>query len=337
MAMNQNLPLPFKRYQVQPVWRADRPQRGRYREFYQCDADIIGAPSRLADAECIALAHDALTRLGFTAFTVHVNHRKLLSALVAACGVPERESEVLVAIDKLDKIGKDGVSKELLERGLPESAVTRLWELLASPDDLDAFAAGIGAEADGPAGELREVLAHARALGAHRARFNATLARGLSYYTGPVFEITLDDGGVGSVSGGGRYDGLIGMFSGKQVPAVGISIGLERLLVVMEERGMLGDATTRTQALLTQFGAETVEATLGLASRLRGAGLRVETWLGAPGGLGKQFKYAAGKGIPYAVVLGPEEVAAGTVALKDLRDGTQRTISEAELQAILAG
>ena len=149
--------------------------------------------------------------------------------------------------------------------------------------------------------------------------------------------LSRDDGGVGSVSGGGRYDGLIGMFSGKQVPAVGISLGLERLLVVMEERGMLGEATTRTQVLLTQFGAETVEATLGLASRLRGAGLLVETWLGAPGSLGKQFKYAAGKGIPYAVVLGPEEVAAGTVALKDLRDGTQRTVSEAELQAILAG
>ncbi|MBM4390473.1 MAG: histidine--tRNA ligase [Deltaproteobacteria bacterium] len=329
IAQNPAIPMPFKRYQVQPVWRADRPQKGRFREFYQCDADIVGIDSRLADAECLAVAHEALSRLGFADFQVRVNHRKLLSAICAAAGAADRESEVLVAIDKLDKIGRDGVSKELADRAFAPEVIERLWTILAQPADLDAVEAAVGEGARAPAAELRELFAHVANLvpGSPRIAFDATLARGLGYYTGPVFEAVILEGGVGSVSGGGRYDGLVGMFSGRQVPAVGVSLGLERLLVVMEERGMLPTGGTRTKVLVTRFSPDTDAAALRVASRLRAEGIETETWLGAPGGLGKQFKYAAGRGIPLAVVVGPEELEAGAVSLKDLRSGHQGRVA----------
>ncbi len=337
IAQNAALPMPFKRYQVQPVWRADRPQKGRFREFYQCDADIVGINSRVADAECLAVASDALRALGFTGFELKLNHRKLLSAIVAAAGAADREGEVLVAVDKLDKIGIEGVSNELIARGFDDAVVARLWEILAAPGDLAAVEAAVGEAAAAPAAELRQVLAHAAAMGAQNVAFDATLARGLGYYTGPVFEAVITDGGVGSVSGGGRYDGLVGMFSGRSVPAVGISLGLERLLVVMEERGMLPGAVTRTRVLVTRFAHELDGASLEVATALRAAGVEAECWLGEPGALGKQFKYAAGRGIPFAVVLGPDEVAAGVVALKDLRDSQQRAVPLAELAAAVRG
>ena len=337
VAQNAALPMPFKRYQVQPVWRADRPQRGRFREFYQCDADIVGINSRVADAECLAVASDALCALGFKDFELKLNHRAVLSAIVAAAGAAAREGEVLVAVDKLDKIGIEGVSKELSARGFEDAVVARLWEILAAPGDLAAVEAAAGEAAAGPAAELRQVLAHAAAMGAKNVVFDATLARGLGYYTGPVFEAVITDGGVGSVSGGGRYDGLVGMFSGRSVPAVGISLGLERLLVVMEERGMLPSSGTRTRVLVTRFSHELDGASLRVATELRAAGVEAEVWLGEPGALGKQFKYAAGRGIPYAVVLGPDEVDAGVVALKDLRDSQQRAVPRSELAAAVRG
>lgn len=322
IAMNGALPLPFKRYQIQPVWRADRPQKGRYREFSQCDVDTVGAPGRLADAECVAVVDAALAALGFSDFEVKVNHRKLLAAIVRELAKTDRETDVLVAIDKLDKIGWDGVAAELDERGIGSGWLGQLKDMT-----FDDYAT-IAPEA---VAELREVFAAADALGATRVRFDATLARGLSYYTGPVFETVITGGGIGSVSGGGRYDGLIGMFSGKDIPAVGVSLGLERLLVVMEDRGMLPGAATRTKAYVTIFSAETQAASLRLARDLRAAGVETETWLGAPGALGKQFKQAGTKGVPFALVLGPDEVAAGTVVVKDLRAGTQRAVPAGEV------
>ncbi len=332
VAMNPALPLPFKRYQIQPVWRADRPAKGRFREFYQCDGDIVGSTSLLCDAECIAMAHMALEKLGFKDFVVHINHRALLTAIVAAAGVPERETEVLVAIDKLDKIGVAGVTKELSERGIAADVVDRLWAILASPADLDAVFAAVGQQAHAAVADLHALFAHLRSLGATRVVFDATLARGLGYYTGAVYEVKLTgvDGqgaGVGTVAAGGRYDGLIGMFSGRKVPAVGISIGLERILTVMEERGMLAGKGTPVRALVTLFSAETVAASLELAAGMRAAGVAVEVWLGEPGSLGKQFRYADQRGIPYALVLGPDEVAAGNVAVKKLATGDQHVIA----------
>ncbi len=336
MAMNQGLPLPFKRYQIAPVWRADRPQKGRFREFYQCDGDIVGSKSLVADAECIAMAHLALEKLGFDDFVVHLNHRALLSAIVAAAGVSEHESDVLVAVDKLDKIGQDGVTKELQERGIPDASIARLWAVLAAPNNLDRVAAELGEDAAGPIADLRTLLEHLADLGAHRVVFDATLARGLGYYTGAVYEVKITNGGVGTVAAGGRYDGLIGMFSGKPVPAVGISIGIERLLVVMEERGMLAGAGTPVRALVTVFSPDTVHAALELTRSLRGAGIAVETWLGEGGNLGKQFKYANQRSIPYALVLGPDEVANGTVAVKNLVTGVQQVVPRAELAAAIS-
>jgi len=264
-----------------------------------------------------------------------VNHRKLLSAIVAAAGAADREGEVLVAIDKLDKIGVDGVSKELAERGFAAEVLTKLWAILAAPGDLAAVAAAVGEGADAPAAELRELFAHASALGAKNYVFDATLARGLGYYTGAVFETVITGGGVGSVSGGGRYDGLVGMFSKRDVPAVGVSLGLERLLVVMEERGMLPTGGTATQVLVTRFSAELDGASLAAAAALRAAGVAVETWAGAPGKLGNQFKLADGRGIPYAVVIGPDEAAAGLVNLKNLKTGEQVKVTVAEVAAKL--
>ncbi len=337
IAQNPALPMPFKRHQIQPVWRADRPAKGRFREFYQCDVDIVGVNSRVADAECLAVVHDALSGLGFPAFQIKVNHRKLLSAIVAAAGAAEFEGAVLTAIDKLDKVPWEAAFAPLAAVGPGEAALARLREVLAQPNDLDAVATLVGEAALVPAEELRRVFAHAAALGAKNVVFDATLARGLGYYTGPVFEAVITDGGVGSVAGGGRYDGLVGMFSGRSVPAVGVSLGLERLLVVMEERGMLATGGTRTRALVTRFSAELDGASLGLAAELRAAGLDVETWLGEPGALGKQFKYADSRGVPFAIVLGPDEVEAGQVALKDLKTGEQRRMARAELTEALRG
>lgn len=324
MAQNQSLPLPFKRYQIQPVYRADRPQRGRFREFYQCDADVVGTRSSLADAECLAVASDALRALGLPDFVIHLNHRALLTAMVGRAGLAERESDVLVSVDKLDKIGRDGVTKDLAERGVEGPGVATLWELLDAPDHL-ALVEAVGPTAAQAGADLSEVIERAGQLGATNVRFDATLARGLSYYTGPVYEVKIPEGGVGTVAAGGRYDGLIGMFSGRDVPAVGISLGLERLLVILEEREGARATATRTRALVTLFSSETVGPSLRLAARLREGGIEIETWMGAPGGLGKQFKYADARGIPYAVVLGPDEIAAGRVARKDLRSGAQET------------
>ncbi len=337
IAMNQGIPLPFKRYQVAPVWRADRPQKGRFREFYQCDGDIVGTTSLLADAECIAMAHDALVKLGFDDFVIHVNHRALLRAIVTAAGAADQETEVLVAVDKLDKIGVDGVTKELLERGIPADAVERLWAILRAPDDVDAVQAALAGSELAPTAlaDLRTLFANLQALGTTRVVFDATLARGLGYYTGAVYEIKLTNGGVGTVAAGGRYDGLIGMFSGKQVPAVGISLGLERILVVMEERGMTAGSATPVNVLVTvgaEEGAE--EASASVAAQLRRAGVPTELWLGKRGDLGKQYRYAEQRGVPFAV-----DVVAGdpdSVHLKSLGSPGKELLTRAALIARLA-
>jgi histidyl-tRNA synthetase len=325
VAMHPELALPFRRYQVQPVWRADRPQAGRFREFVQCDGDIVGAPGPIADAECLALVSQGIRALGFTAFTVKVNHRGILTAIAAAAGIPE--GPALVAIDKLDKVGRDGVSAELRAQGHDPSA---LWSIL----DGDGPAA-FGGIAPDAARSIDEVLRRAADLGASNLRFDATLARGLGYYTGAVYEVVIEDSGVGSVAGGGRYDGLIGMFCGREVPAVGVSFGLDRLLTVMEARGMLGGAGSGTRAFVTLFDEPGVTESLAFAAELRAAGIATETWLGPAGALGRQLKQAAGRGIPFALVMGPDERAAGNVAVKDLRSGEQRVVPRAGVMEVL--
>jgi histidyl-tRNA synthetase len=318
MAMNPGIPLPFKRSQIQPVWRAERPQKGRFREFYQCDVDTIGTHSPIADAECIAVVHDALTSLGLTDFTIRLNHRQILRMLAEAIDATEQETSMLQALDKLDKIGRDGVKKELIERGFSADQVQRLWTYLDG-------APIPGAEE--PEAHLRQIFALALNLGVdpERVHIDRTLARGLDYYTGPVFETVLNGGYSGSISGGGRYDGLIGMFSGKgDVPDVGVSLGIERIFMIMEEMGLMPDTATTTQVWATVFSEDTRSSTLEAAAKLRQAGIRVQV-SAREGKLGKQFKDATTRGVPFALVCGPDEAAAGTVVLKNLQTGEQIT------------
>ncbi|MCB9779818.1 MAG: histidine--tRNA ligase [Alphaproteobacteria bacterium] len=329
VAMNPQLVLPFKRYQIAPVWRADKPQKGRFREFYQCDVDTIGAPCGLADAECLAVAHDALSALGFTDFTIRLNDRRLLRALAIEIDAADRETDMLVAVDKLDKIGRDGVTAELSRRGFADAQIARLWELLDGAPIPGAEAA------EATLAQVTE-LAVAMGVDPARLRIDRTLARGLDYYTGPVYEIVLEDGGVGTVTAGGRYDGLIGMFSGREIPAVGISLGLERLVVVMEERGMFADQATTTDVWVTVFSDDQLPASLAAVRAFRDAGVNAEVSL-EPKKLGKQFKAADKRGVRWTVVIGPDEAAAGQVQLKDLRSGEGESLSLAAAVARVAG
>ena len=340
-AMNAQLRLPFKRYQVQPVWRADRPAKGRFREFYQCDVDILGTEHPSADAECLAVVSASLQALGFDKFTIRLNDRRILRALAASHGATDEAAEMafLISLDKLDKIGRAGVEKELAERGLAADT-ERLWATLApqstNQEALDHLAAELPGAQEG-IDTLRRVLALALALGVpeERLRIDATLARGLDYYTGPVFETVVDEPNVGSISGGGRYDNLIGMFSGRQVPAVGVSLGLERIVTVMEELGMLPETATAAQVLVTVFDEERLAASVHCARVLREAGIDAELFLDDKN-LKKQFKYANARGFPWLIVIGPDEATSGHVNLKNLKSGDQRLISVDELSAFLA-
>ncbi len=341
VAQYRTLPAFYKRYQIQPVWRADRPAKGRFREFYQCDVDVTGTKSLVADAEVCGAVGKALQELGFVDFAIHVNHRELLRALVGAAGIAqEREGQALIALDKLDKIGRDGVVAEFEQKGLGANAATALLdrlEALRADGALGTLAAGAHGDAFvAGARDLVELFAAAAAgpAGPHLV-FDPTLARGLSYYTGPIFEITCA-GLSGSMGGGGRYDNLIGMFGKQQIPAVGFSLGLERVLLVMEERGMFPDLGIGPEVLLCRFPDVPPQAAIAAATALRAQGLRVELFADSPQ-LGKQLHYASGIGARFAAILGQAEVAAGTIALKDLASGEQRVVAVGEAAAVVRG
>jgi len=325
IAMNPALPLPFRRYQVEPVWRADRPQKGRFRQFLQCDVDIVGTESELAEAECLAVVDAALSALGFTDHVIRLNDRRILRGMAAAVDAADREVAMITAIDKLDKIGRDGGARELEGRGFEAAQVERVFELLdgASVPGCEDAVAGL---------ERIEALCLALGVPEGRVQVDPTLARGLDYYTGPVFETRIPDSGVGSVSGGGRYDGLIGMFSGRDIPAVGVSLGLARILLIMEERGMFPDLDRSIDVFVTVFDAERAPAALEAARAFRAAGQRVEVSY-KPGKLGKQFKLAHKRGARFVVVVGPDEAAEGAVQLKDMASGEQSTVPLAEAVA----
>ena len=339
------LPKFFKRYQVQPVWRADRPQKGRFREFYQCDVDAIGSTSMTVEAELLSAAADVFRKLGFRDFQIVVNHRKLLNAVLAQAGVPvELHGAALVIMDKADKIGVDGVRKELGEKGLPSSVADALLDRLSGtpPADLARWMGeqSVALNDDGKAGieELRQIFALCQSTSAGRHLvLDRSLARGLSYYTGPIFEIRVPDL-AGSMGGGGRYDNLIGMFSGESIPASGISLGLERILVVMAERHMFPEAVVSTPAdvMVVQWFANRTNMYLSFATELREAGLRVELFPDAPVEDGKrvgdkQFKYASARGIPFVAVIGADELEKGTVAIKNMKTGEQKSVARAEV------
>jgi histidyl-tRNA synthetase len=339
------LPKFFKRYQVQPVWRADRPQKGRFREFYQCDVDAIGSTSMTVEAELLSAAADVFLALGFKDFQIVVNHRKLLNAVLAHAGVPpELHGPALVIMDKADKIGVDGVRRELAEKGLADSVAGTLLEQLSGtpPADLSAWMNTQSSQFndDGKSGieDLRQIFAlcQSTSAGPHLT-LDRSLARGLSYYTGPIFEIRVPDL-AGSMGGGGRYDNLVGMFSGETVPASGISLGLERILVVMGERNMFPAAIVSAPAdvMVVQWFANRTNLYLSFATELRQAGLRVELYPESPIEDGKkvgdrQFKYASARGIPFVAVIGGDELANDTVAVKNMKTGEQTSVPRAEV------
>jgi len=349
-ARQNDIVMPFRRYQMQPVWRADRPQRGRYREFYQCDVDCVGSRSMTVDAEMVAIHHEVFSRLGFTGFVTQINHRGLLDGMMETSGVPqEQRNAALVAIDKFDKIGADGVRIELARAEIAEQALDRLMELIAisgSPQAiLDALRPQVAQTAQGEMGirELDETLAYVQALGVPEDRYELKLSmvRGSAYYTGVIYETILPEAGLGSLGGGGRYDKLIGMFLGRDLPAVGISFGVERIFVALDEAGLLKDeAITTTQALVTLFAPETVAASFALAHALRQAGVNTEVYT-EPKGIGAQLSFANKKGIPFACILGPDEAARGEVKLHDMRSGAEQSVALADapqrMQALLVG
>ena len=351
------LPRFFKRYQIQPVWRADRPARGRFREFYQCDLDAIGSASPVVEAEVCGAVSDVLRELGFRDFVIRLNHRGLLRGMLDTFGVPPAlQDSALVAVDKLDKIGREGVAAELGARGIAPDAAGRL---LAAFDQPRARAArpgeethesmmlwareqvGVHEEGIAAVANLGEILRLCRATSAaEHVVVDPSLARGLSYYTGAIMEAAVPDL-AGSLGGGGRYDGLIGMFSADAIPACGFSLGLERILVVMGERRMFPPGLQRAGAdvLVTLFEGEPIEDALRLAADLRGVSLRVEVYP-EPDKIGKQFKYASARGIRFVTVVGGDERANAQVTIKDLQTGKQtpahRAAAAADLLALAA-
>ena len=343
IAMYPQLPKPFKRYQIDPVWRAERPQKGRYRQFFQCDADTVGSESMLADAENVNLVYQVLTRLGFKQFEVNINDRKLITGIGQFAGVPtEQLGGLYRSIDKIDKIGLAGVRAELAENQIPEPVIEKLLTLLEVEGDaetvLNALSEQLGdfeVAREGIA-ELEELIGYLTTLDVPEEfyKVNVAMVRGLEYYTGPIYETVVEEPKIGSITGGGRYDELIGSFSRQGYPATGTSFGIERIIGVMEEFDMFPPTVgkTVTEVLVTIFDADLAPESLKVATLLRQSGIRTEVY-SRPTRIGTQMKYADTKGIPYAVILGSDEVEAGTVVVRNLANREQHIVPRADLVA----
>jgi histidyl-tRNA synthetase len=327
------LPRLFKRYQIQPVWRADRPARGRFREFYQCDVDALGSTSPAIEAELCAAVAEALSELGFADFTIRLNHRQVLTSILNRCQIPEPlHGTALVAVDKLDKIGPDGVKAEMESGGISGEAAVALLSAFDLVRDAAKGSRSILVDEAGIAAfeNLAAIIGLTEGTSAARhMRFDPSLARGLSYYTGAIMEIAVPDL-AGSLGGGGRYDNLVGMFSGQSVPACGFSLGLERILVVMGERGMFPPALARAAAdvMVAVFDPADLAHAMAFAGKVRAAGVRVLLYPDADK-IGKQIKYADSLGVPFVALLGSNEIQSGTVTVKDLAAQTQQTYDQA--------
>jgi histidyl-tRNA synthetase len=338
VAQYQNeLPRFFKRYQIQPVWRADRPAKGRFREFYQCDIDSMGSTSPVVEAEQLSAVTDVLTALGFQDFTIQLNHRVLLTAMLEAAGIAAGlHGEALVAIDKLDKAGPASVRSELVTRGVDAKSADVCLAALESVGAFETLIAGHERGAEARAHIRRIVALTEGTTAARHVSFVPRLARGLSYYTGAIMEITVPDL-AGSLGGGGRYDNLVGMFLGRDVPACGFSLGLERIIVVMTERGMFPDTLSGggVDVMVTLWNDDSKSDAMKLAGELRQAELRVDVYPEADK-LGKQFKYASSRHVPFVAIVGDDERQNGTVSVKDLRSGAQETVPFAEVASFIS-
>lgn len=337
VVMHQNeIDFPFKRYQIQPVWRADRPQKGRFREFYQCDADVIGADSLLQEVELLQLYDAVFTDLGLEGVTIKLNNRKILTGIAELIGAKQRLVEFTVALDKLDKIGEEGVKNEMLERGISEQSIKKASPLFSlsgsNSKQLAELRQLLSGSEEGSQGveELTFIVETIEAMGLTSANLSIdlTLARGLNYYTGGIFEVAAPKGiDMGSIGGGGRYDDLTGIFGLKEVSGVGISFGLDRIYLVLEELGLFPDSIEQPLTVLClNFGDNESLAALKLVNALRKLQLKADLYP-SHSKIQKQFKYANNRNVPYVILLGAEEIKSNSFVVKNMVTGDQKTYS----------
>ena len=333
------LQMPFKRYQIQPVWRADRPQKGRYREFYQCDADVVGSDSLLNEVELVQIMDTVFTKFGINV-QIKLNNRKILAGIAEYIGQPDKIVDITVAIDKLDKIGVEAVNAEMLANGISQDAVDKLQPILTmsgtNVEKLETIAQTIATSEIGVKGveETRFILEKIEAVGLkNELQLDLTLARGLNYYTGAIFEVKAKDVAIGSITGGGRYDNLTGIFGMPGLSGVGISFGADRIYDVLNTLDLYPqNATQATQVLFINFGEAESDYCLPIASQVRAAGISVELYPDCAK-MKKQMAYANAKGIPFVVLAGESEISQGKVTLKNMLTGDQQLVSAEELIA----
>ncbi|MFZ6052276.1 histidine--tRNA ligase [Halocola ammonii] len=344
VVMNQaSVAYPFKRYQIQPVWRGDRPGKGRYQEFYQCDVDIIGSDSLLNEVELVQIFDSVLSELKIPGFEIRLNNRKILSGIAEVANVGDKWVDMTTAIDKLDKIGWEGVSKELTERGIDDQATEKIREFLniegSMKEQLEKVDQMLANSEAGRKGvdELRTIIDYLEAVGLNSSNpvFDPTLARGLDYYTGTIFEVAVKDSGIGSICGGGRYDDLTGIFGLQGVSGVGISFGADRIYDVMEEMNLFPEnMSTTTQLLFVNFGDAEAKFCMGLLKDLRSKGVNAEIFPESAK-MKKQMKYADNKQIPFVAIVGSREMESGKIAVKNMTTGEQSEVPVEKLTDFL--
>lgn len=331
VVQHQNdLTFPFKRYQIQPVWRADRPQKSRYREFYQCDVDVIGSKSFLNEIELIQIIDQVFSELGVKDFKIGINHRKILAGLAESLSISDKFSDMVTALDKWDKIGEEGVGKELDSKGVHRDGIAGIMKFAKATSLADLGDLGQSEEGKQGINEVSKILSKLDKLGIKSCLFNATLARGLSYYTGTIIEVVAD-GFSGSICAGGRYDDLTGIFGMKDVSGVGVSFGADRIYDLMEERNLFpSDANVSTEVMFANFGEEEASFCLPLLKEVRAEGINAELYPDSAK-MKKQFSYADAKHVPYVAMIGADEMAKNELTLKTMETGEQRTIKSADL------
>ena len=342
VVQHQNdIEFPFKRYQIQPVWRADRPQKGRFREFYQCDADVVGSTSLWQEVELVQLYDSVFTDLGLNGVTIKINNRKILSGIAEVIGASDKLIDFTVALDKLDKIGEDGVKKEMIEKGISETAIEKVQPLFnftgSISEKIEKLSVLLSESIEGMKGveELQFICENVSNLGLSSAilDLDVTLARGLNYYTGAIFEVAPPKAvSMGSIGGGGRYDDLTGIFGLKNMSGVGISFGLDRIYLVIEELGLFPETvTTTSKAIFLNFGQEETKYSMKAITELRKSGIKVELY---PDNvkIAKQFQYAEKRGIQLAIIVGDEEIKNNQFSVKNLVSGEQQKLSFDELK-----
>jgi histidyl-tRNA synthetase len=341
VVMNQHdISFPFKRYQIQPVWRADRPQKGRYREFYQCDADVVGTDSLVCEAEIIMMINEVMQNLGLEDFTIKLNHRKLLSAITEMVGAPGKETAFCVAIDKIDKIGRKKVEEELSESGFSVESLRKLDPIMEiDGSNAEKIHQMLNILSGNPNGvqaieELKQVFAYLDDFGMkdHHVTFDLTLARGLSYYTGVILEVKANNSTISSsITGGGRYDNLTGVFGLEGVSGVGFSFGVDRIYDVMEDLGLFPETINNsTQVLLLNFDSASFRECLKMLTLLRKANIKSEVYPDQSK-IKKQMTYANKKAVPYVLMIGENEIKEGKYQLKDMKTGEQQQLSASEI------